>query len=118
MTNPEHQPVPRRSTAALVVLVVFICVAVFGFLLMAAGFIFNFPIGWSVGLLFIPIGFLGALISGIVVAVKRSTPAQQILPPVSSSTSAVPGWYPDPQSPAVLRYFDGRAWTSSTQPRQ
>jgi hypothetical protein len=28
-----------------------------------------------------------------------------------------PNWYPDPQDPAVLRWWDGTAWTPHTQPR-
>jgi len=30
--------------------------------------------------------------------------------------SAAAGWYPDPQQPQQLRYFDGAAWTVHTQP--
>lgn len=26
------------------------------------------------------------------------------------------GWYPDPQEPSNLRYWDGQAWTESTAP--
>lgn len=26
------------------------------------------------------------------------------------------GWYPDPQNPAQLRYWDGQAWSESTAP--
>jgi hypothetical protein len=36
--------------------------------------------------------------------------------PVQTSGLA-PGWYPDQNDPDSMRYFDGRAWTSSTQPR-
>lgn len=28
-----------------------------------------------------------------------------------------PGWHPDPSDGSALRYWDGRAWTGSTQPR-
>ena len=31
---------------------------------------------------------------------------------------APPGWYPDPGSTTLLRYFDGRAWTGHTAPKQ
>ncbi|MBV8964743.1 MAG: DUF2510 domain-containing protein [Mycobacteriaceae bacterium] len=69
------------------VMVVFVCVAAFGLLLTASGFVFKFAIGWYAGL------------------------------PAGWSAGVAPGWYPDPQSPAVVRYFDGRMWTASTQPR-
>ena len=29
---------------------------------------------------------------------------------------AAPAWYPDPSHPAVLRYWDGEAWTTYTRP--
>ena len=28
-----------------------------------------------------------------------------------------PNWYPDPQNPAMLRWWDGQAWAPHTQPR-
>lgn len=34
-----------------------------------------------------------------------------------ASTGPAPGWYPDPNDSHYLRYFDGRAWTASIQPR-
>ena len=33
-------------------------------------------------------------------------------------TGPAPGWYPDPNDARLIRYFDGRVWTSSTQPAQ
>lgn len=27
-----------------------------------------------------------------------------------------PGWYPDPQNPTTVRYWDGQQWTAATQP--
>jgi uncharacterized protein DUF2510/uncharacterized protein DUF4190 len=30
--------------------------------------------------------------------------------------TAVPGWYPDPQTGATLRYFDGSGWTQHVAP--
>jgi hypothetical protein len=32
------------------------------------------------------------------------------------SQQAAPGWYPDPQDPGQTRWWDGSAWTESTQP--
>jgi hypothetical protein len=34
-----------------------------------------------------------------------------------AATAGAPGWYPDPNDAGLVRYFDGRVWTSSTQPR-
>lgn len=31
-----------------------------------------------------------------------------------SATS--PGWYPDPQNPAIIRFYDGKEWTNETAP--
>ena len=31
------------------------------------------------------------------------------------SPDVAPGWYPDPQNDAQLRYWDGAAWTEHTQ---
>ncbi|MDT5347977.1 MAG: hypothetical protein QOH91_1264 [Mycobacterium sp.] len=84
---------------------------------MAAGFVFHFTIGWYAGLPFLLIGVFGAVVSGIVrVALPKS--ARPIQPPVGWPTGAAPGWYPDPQNGSMLRYFDGRMWTLSTQPCQ
>ena len=32
------------------------------------------------------------------------------------STPTPPGWYPDPDDPASLRFFDGRSWTTGRAP--
>lgn len=40
----------------------------------------------------------------------------QIQSPFGTATSFVPGWYPDPHDGNLMRYFDGRMWTSSTRP--
>jgi hypothetical protein len=114
MTDSEHHPKPK-SSAAWVVLMVFIGVAVFGFVLIASGYLFALPIGETLGLLLILIGVVGAIVSGIVLIAQPKTPHQQ---PASLSAGPAPGWYPDPENPAQFRYFDGRVWTSSTQLRQ
>ena len=36
--------------------------------------------------------------------------------PVATSGLA-PGWYPDQNESDLMRYYDGRVWTSQTQPR-
>jgi hypothetical protein len=43
--------------------------------------------------------------------------AQQPQDVPSAPPAAAPGWYPDQNDPSRVRYFDGRVWTSSTQPR-
>ncbi len=40
--------------------------------------------------------------------------AQQ--PPATSGLA--PGWYPEQNDPDSMRYFDGRVWTSQTEPRR
>jgi hypothetical protein len=41
----------------------------------------------------------------------------QIQSPFGTATSSASGWYPDPHDANLMRYFDGRMWTSSTHPR-
>jgi hypothetical protein len=36
--------------------------------------------------------------------------------PVATSGLS-PGWYPDQNDSNLMRYYDGRVWTSQTQPR-
>lgn len=35
----------------------------------------------------------------------------------ASAAGPQPNWYPDPGNPAMLRWWDGQAWTPHTQPR-
>lgn len=45
--------------------------------------------------------------------------AQQAAPvmPAPGAPVAMPaGWYPDPQTPGMNRYWDGLAWTATTAP--
>ena len=37
-------------------------------------------------------------------------------PPATSGLA--PGWYPDQNDPNSMRYYDGRVWTSQTEPRR
>jgi predicted lipid-binding transport protein (Tim44 family) len=46
--------------------------------------------------------------------VVQALPAQA--PPATSGLA--PGWYPDQNDPDAMRYFDGRVWTSQTEPRR
>ena len=34
------------------------------------------------------------------------------------SSTAGPGWFPDPGDPSLLRYWDGSSWTEHTAPVQ
>lgn len=47
----------------------------------------------------------------------QEQPAQQAQAQQGSPTGIAAGWYADPQNPAMVRYWDGNAWTSHVQPR-
>jgi disulfide bond formation protein DsbB len=119
MTGSQRGPAARRSNVRLLV---FLILGIVGFLMAVVGYNIqrnNFEIGSDtkyVGLLLVVIGIIGAITSAIVKATQRSR-APQIQPPFGTAASAAPGWYPDPQYPNMVRYFDGRVWTPSTQPR-
>jgi hypothetical protein len=56
----------------------------------------------------------------IVQALSRPKATRQNDPPVhvvAPATDLTPGWYPDQHDLNLMRYFDGRAWTTATQPR-
>jgi hypothetical protein len=55
------------------------------------------------------------IVLGIVVIVRAVSKPKSKTPGIVTQSGA-PGWYHDPQDPTVMRYFDGRAWTSSTRP--
>jgi Protein of unknown function (DUF2510) len=61
---------------------------------------------------------IAAIITGIVLLVRAgSKPSASPSYPPGPALNAPAGWYPDHARPHLLRYFAGRAWTSSTQPR-
>ena len=35
----------------------------------------------------------------------------------AASSGLAPGWYPDQNEASMMRYYDGRTWTSQTQPK-
>lgn len=54
--------------------------------------------------------FLAVAVAGIVFLAKVA-----FKPTGLSPTEA--DWYPDPDNPELLRYFDGESWTEATRPR-
>lgn len=71
-------------------------------------------VGWLILL-----GVIGAVVSGIVVLVQRtSTSPPRPLGGPAARQGMAPGWYPDQQDPKLQRYFDGQNWTSGTAPRE
>ncbi len=90
-------------------LLMFLILAIVGYLMAVAGFVAQVTRSYSIGdgiksvgaLLFI-IGIVGAIISAIVRAAKRS-PARRIYAPVYQQGGLAPGWYPDPQGMGTAR---------------
>lgn len=115
MANFGHHPPSRRSKTPLVLLFVFLGMAALGFLLVVAGYFVGMAIGFTIGLLFLMIGVVGAIVSGVVLLAQPKSSAP-MRPQGSWPGGAAAGWYPDPQNPGVMRYFDGRMWTASIQP--
>ncbi|NMO04099.1 DUF2510 domain-containing protein [Gordonia sp. TBRC 11910] len=62
---------------------------------------------------------LVALVASVVVVVLlvRSRGQSQSQPTPATYPATPPGWYPAPDDPRLLRWFDGRQWTEHTQPR-
>ena len=54
--------------------------------------------------------------NAVVVLVKSSSNPSPGRPPGQQAAVAA-NWYPDPNDPTLMRYFDGRNWTSQTAPR-
>jgi Protein of unknown function (DUF2510) len=68
-----------------------------------------------------------AVIIAVVRAMSGARPQGPVERPVAerpvvqqqpvATTGLAPGWYPDQQDMNMMRYFDGRVWTSQTEPR-
>jgi hypothetical protein len=48
----------------------------------------------------------------------RPYPEQPVAQQPPATSGLAPGWYPDQNDPNSMRYFDGRVWTSQTEPRR
>jgi streptogramin lyase len=96
----------RGAKPAVRRLLVFLIVAIVGYLIAVAGFVVQANLSYSIGDLFksvgalgFVIGIVGAIISAIIRAAKPS-PARQIYSPVDGPP---PGWYPDPPATDTVR---------------
>ena len=74
---------------------------------------------WHWLILLIILAIIVGAIVGFVMLIVRLTKPKSVNPyGVSGApTAPAPGWYSDPNDSSLVRYFDGRVWTSSTQPR-
>jgi len=48
--------------------------------------------------------------------IERSVVQQPVVQQPAATSGLAPGRYPDQNDPSLMRYFDGRVWTSQTQP--
>lgn len=55
---------------------------------------------------------------GIVVTFNVLVAALLVATNLGPPGAVAPGWYPAPDGPNMMRYFDGRNWTSQTSPRR
>jgi hypothetical protein len=73
---------------------------------------------WHWLILLIILAIIVGAVVGFVVLIVRLTKPKSVNPSgvPGVPTATAPGWYPDPNDSSLVRYFDGRVWTSSTQP--
>jgi len=58
------------------------------------------------------------LAGGSAWSAPKATPAAILAPAAPQavpSSGLTPGWYPDQNDHAMMRYYDGRVWTSETR---
>lgn len=70
------------------------------------------PIHWVILLL-----ILGTMAAVLVTKSRGNARKLDAMPQPTDGTRG-PGWYPDPADPNLMRYYDGRAWTSETMDRK
>jgi hypothetical protein len=46
---------------------------------------------------------------------ERTVVQQPVAQPPAQSSGLAPGWYPDQNDHRLVRYYDGRVWTSETR---
>jgi len=59
----------------------------------------------------------GLVLQAVILLINAGPKPKPAQPPAQPADVA-PGWYPDPNDPNVMRYFDGRNWTSQTSSRR
>jgi hypothetical protein len=59
-----------------------------------------------------------SLVVQAVMLLIKAGPKPKAAPASGQPAAVAPGWYPDPNDPKMMRYFDGRDWSSETTPRK
>jgi hypothetical protein len=62
------------------------------------------------------IGFFGFVFLALIWFMTKPREIVYAVPPPPSPTNTPANWYPDPQVPRQVRYWDGNQWTEHTAP--